>query len=137
MVEYLRPVQERYAELAADPGEVDRLLAVGADAAATIADEVLARATAAAGLLPRAPSELSVRLAGSFHGDGFGEIRRAALHAVDVAEVLARSPATGSPSRPRSALGARRPDRCTTMKFMPSPKPAFGSSWIAVSDMFG
>ena len=54
VVEYLRPVQERYAELAADPAEVDRLLAIGADAAAVIADEVLARATAAAGLLPRA-----------------------------------------------------------------------------------
>jgi tryptophanyl-tRNA synthetase len=54
VVEYLRPVQERYAALAADPGEVDRLLAVGADAAATIADAVLARATKAAGLLPRA-----------------------------------------------------------------------------------
>ena len=31
VVEYLRPVQARYAELAADPGEVDRLLAVGAE----------------------------------------------------------------------------------------------------------
>ena len=30
VVEYLRPVQERYEALAADPGEVDRLLAVGA-----------------------------------------------------------------------------------------------------------
>ena len=45
VVEYLRPVQERYAELAADPAEVDRLLAVGADAATAIADPVLARAT--------------------------------------------------------------------------------------------
>ncbi len=33
VVEYLRPVQTRYAELIADPGEVDRLLAAGADAA--------------------------------------------------------------------------------------------------------
>jgi tryptophanyl-tRNA synthetase len=56
VVEYLRPVQARYEELAADPTEVDRLLAIGADAATTIADGVLARATRAAGLLPRARS---------------------------------------------------------------------------------
>ena len=55
VVEYLRPVQARYEELAADPAEVDRLLAVGADAATAIADPVLARASKAAGLLPRAP----------------------------------------------------------------------------------
>ena len=54
VVEYLRPVQARYEELTADPGEVNRLLANGADIAASMADAVLARATAAAGLLPRA-----------------------------------------------------------------------------------
>ena len=54
VVEYLRPVQERYEQLTADPAEVDRLLAIGADNAAAIADPVLARATKAAGLLPRA-----------------------------------------------------------------------------------
>jgi tryptophanyl-tRNA synthetase len=54
VVEYLQPVQARYGELAADPGEVDRLLSLGADAAAEIADPVLARASRAAGLLPRA-----------------------------------------------------------------------------------
>ena len=53
VVEYLRPVQERYEALSADPAEVSRLLRVGADAAAAIADPVLARATRAAGLLPR------------------------------------------------------------------------------------
>jgi tryptophanyl-tRNA synthetase len=52
-VEYLRPVQERYAALMADPGEVDRLLATGADLATALADPVLARAMAAAGLLPK------------------------------------------------------------------------------------
>jgi tryptophanyl-tRNA synthetase len=57
VVEYLRPVQERYAALADDPGEVDRLLAVGAAAATEIADGVLARATRAAGLLPRVPRD--------------------------------------------------------------------------------
>jgi tryptophanyl-tRNA synthetase len=53
VVDYLRPVQSRYEALAADPGELDRLLGMGADAATEIADKVLARATSAAGLLPR------------------------------------------------------------------------------------
>jgi tryptophanyl-tRNA synthetase len=56
VVEFLRPVQDRYAELAADPGEVERRLAAGADAATAIADPVLARASRAAGLLPRRSS---------------------------------------------------------------------------------
>jgi tryptophanyl-tRNA synthetase len=54
VVEYLRPVEERFRELDADPAEVDRQLAIGADLATAIADPVLARATKAAGLLPRA-----------------------------------------------------------------------------------
>ncbi len=54
LVEYLRPVQERFRELDADPGEVERQLAIGAHRAASIADPVVARATKAAGLLPRA-----------------------------------------------------------------------------------
>jgi len=53
VVEFLRPLQERYAELAADPAEIDRRLAVGADAAEALAEPVLARASLAAGLLPR------------------------------------------------------------------------------------
>jgi tryptophanyl-tRNA synthetase len=53
VVEYLRPVRERNAELARDPGEVDRLLALGADAAEAIATGVLERARNACGLLPR------------------------------------------------------------------------------------
>jgi tryptophanyl-tRNA synthetase len=54
VVEYLRPVQTRFQELDADPAEVERQLAIGADIAASIADPVLARAMKAAGLLPRA-----------------------------------------------------------------------------------
>ena len=54
VVEFLRPVQERYRELAADPGQVDARLACGADTAETMAEPVLARASRAAGLLPRA-----------------------------------------------------------------------------------
>jgi hypothetical protein len=46
-------VRERYEELVADPGEVDRRLGQGADEAEAKAEEVLARATRAAGLLPR------------------------------------------------------------------------------------
>ena len=47
----LRPVQERFAELEADPAETARLLAVGADKARTIASATLARAKANIGLL--------------------------------------------------------------------------------------
>jgi tryptophanyl-tRNA synthetase len=53
VVEYLRPVRERFDALASDPGQVDRLLAIGAGTATEMSDAVLARATKAAGLLPR------------------------------------------------------------------------------------
>jgi tryptophanyl-tRNA synthetase len=53
VVEFLRPVRERYEALTADPGEVDRLLAIGADTATGMATELLERAKRAAGLLPR------------------------------------------------------------------------------------
>jgi tryptophanyl-tRNA synthetase len=56
VVEFLRPMQERFRELDADRAEVDRRLATGADIATGIADPVLARASRAAGLLPRAGS---------------------------------------------------------------------------------
>jgi tryptophanyl-tRNA synthetase len=52
VVELLAPVRERYAELARDPAEVDRLLARGAKKARAIAGPVLERARRAAGLLP-------------------------------------------------------------------------------------
>jgi tryptophanyl-tRNA synthetase len=51
VVEALRPVQERYRELAADPGEVAKLLAEGADRARSIATVTVARAKQATGLL--------------------------------------------------------------------------------------
>ena len=53
VVEYLAPLQARYAELTADPAEVDRVLAIGASAAAERAGAVLDRAKRSAGLLPR------------------------------------------------------------------------------------
>ena len=53
VVALVEPIQARYAALAADPAEVDRLLAAGATRAEVIARPVLARARAAAGLLPR------------------------------------------------------------------------------------
>jgi tryptophanyl-tRNA synthetase len=53
VVDYLRPVQERFDALMADPAEVDRRLRLGADAAEAIAEPVLDRASTAAGLLPR------------------------------------------------------------------------------------
>jgi tryptophanyl-tRNA synthetase len=52
LVEALRPLQQRYAELAADPAELDRLVATGAASAQAIAGPVLARAYDAIGLLP-------------------------------------------------------------------------------------
>ncbi|MFM7535301.1 MAG: tryptophan--tRNA ligase [Acidimicrobiales bacterium] len=52
VVEYLRPVQARYAELAADPGEVARLLRIGSGKARAVASATLDRAYRALGLLP-------------------------------------------------------------------------------------
>jgi tryptophanyl-tRNA synthetase len=52
LVEFLRPTRERYHELAADPGELARLLAVGAGRANEIADATMARVRTATGLLP-------------------------------------------------------------------------------------
>ncbi|MGE0881796.1 MAG: tryptophan--tRNA ligase [Acidimicrobiia bacterium] len=52
VIELVRPVQERYGELARDPGEVQRLLKVGADKAREIAAGVLDRAYQAVGFLP-------------------------------------------------------------------------------------
>jgi tryptophanyl-tRNA synthetase len=52
VVEALRPVQGRYATLSADPAEVTRLLAIGAQKARAVASKTLARAQDALGLLP-------------------------------------------------------------------------------------
>lgn len=52
VVELLRPVQQRYAELAADPAEVARQLAIGAGKARDVAAKTLARAERNLGLLP-------------------------------------------------------------------------------------
>ncbi len=51
LVELLRPLRERRAELAADPGEVADLLAVGADKARSTASATYQRAARAIGLL--------------------------------------------------------------------------------------
>ncbi|MEU3065192.1 tryptophan--tRNA ligase [Streptomyces subrutilus] len=53
VVELLRPVRERHAELAADPGEVERVLRDGAGRARALARPVVDRAYAAIGLLDR------------------------------------------------------------------------------------
>jgi tryptophanyl-tRNA synthetase len=53
VVEFVRPLQERYAELEADPAEVARILEVGADRAQAIAASVMVRVRDAVGLLPR------------------------------------------------------------------------------------
>ena len=51
LVELLRPIRERRAELAADPGEVTALLAKGADKARVIASATYRRSAEAIGLL--------------------------------------------------------------------------------------
>lgn len=53
VVELLRPVQARYAELAADPDGVTALLAAGADKARAVAGPTMERARHAVGLLSR------------------------------------------------------------------------------------
>jgi tryptophanyl-tRNA synthetase len=51
VIEVLSPIQARYAELQADPGETQRLLAVGAAKAAELAGATLTRARTNLGLL--------------------------------------------------------------------------------------
>jgi tryptophanyl-tRNA synthetase len=53
VVELLRPIQARYAELIGDPAELGRLLRTGADKAHAVAAKTLTRAYDAIGLLPR------------------------------------------------------------------------------------
>ena len=53
VVEVLRPVQERFAELKADEAELRRILAAGAEKARAVASVTMDRARAAVGLLPR------------------------------------------------------------------------------------
>jgi tryptophanyl-tRNA synthetase len=53
LVELLRPIRERRVALAADPGAVNALLALGADKAGAIASATYQRAADAIGLLPR------------------------------------------------------------------------------------
>ena len=52
VIELLRPIQARYAELAEDPAEVHRVLEDGADRARAVAVPTLERAKQAMGLLP-------------------------------------------------------------------------------------
>ncbi|MFD9035674.1 tryptophan--tRNA ligase [Streptomyces sp. NPDC059567] len=52
VVEMLRPVRERHAELAADPGHVDRVLRDGAERARGMARPLVDRAYRAIGLMP-------------------------------------------------------------------------------------
>ena len=52
VVEMVRPIQQRYAELSGDPAETARLLAAGAGKAESIAAPVYARARGTMGLLP-------------------------------------------------------------------------------------
>jgi tryptophanyl-tRNA synthetase len=53
VVEFLRPIKERYGELSDDPGAVTTVLADGADRARELAGATLSRARDRLGLLPR------------------------------------------------------------------------------------
>ena len=53
VVATVTPIRERTHELLADPAELDRLLALGAEKAAETAEATLGRAHEALGLLPR------------------------------------------------------------------------------------
>ncbi len=55
VVEFLRPVHERFRELQSDQGYVVDVLAKGADKAAALAEQTLRRAKQAVGLLPSRP----------------------------------------------------------------------------------
>ena len=54
VIEFLRPFQERYRELTADPGEIARILSLGADKAQAVASKTLATVYDRVGFLPRA-----------------------------------------------------------------------------------
>jgi tryptophanyl-tRNA synthetase len=54
VVEYLRPLRERYHALRADDGEIERALAAGADEARAISAETLKDVRAAMGVGPPA-----------------------------------------------------------------------------------
>jgi tryptophanyl-tRNA synthetase len=54
VVDRMTPFQKQMAELLADPAELDRVLADGADQAREVASETMARVRAAVGLLPSA-----------------------------------------------------------------------------------
>jgi tryptophanyl-tRNA synthetase len=53
LIEFLRPLQERYRELIADPEEIARLLHLGADKAQAVAAKTLAEVQERVGFLPR------------------------------------------------------------------------------------
>jgi tryptophanyl-tRNA synthetase len=53
LIEFLRPLRERYEALAADPGETAAMLGRGAEKAQAVASATLGRAKEAMGLLPR------------------------------------------------------------------------------------
>ncbi|MEX2458813.1 MAG: tryptophan--tRNA ligase [Actinomycetota bacterium] len=53
LVEFLRPVRERFLELSGDPGEVARLLEIGAEKAQAVAAKTLGEVYERVGFLPR------------------------------------------------------------------------------------
>uniref|UniRef100_A0A0G4G8M3 tryptophan--tRNA ligase n=1 Tax=Chromera velia CCMP2878 TaxID=1169474 RepID=A0A0G4G8M3_9ALVE len=63
VVEHLRPIQTRYKEFVSDPGELQRVLQDGAEAASAVADQTLHDAQLAMGFLsPQSLASESIRL---------------------------------------------------------------------------
>ena len=59
MVEALRPIQERYTCLSADPAELDRVLQQGRERANAVADATLERTREALGFLAKTQDSVS------------------------------------------------------------------------------
>ena len=55
VVDALRPIQQRYGELMADPGTLDRVLSQGRQRAVAVAQASLEQVRSALGLTPRGP----------------------------------------------------------------------------------
>src|SRR5690606_33384556 len=61
VIELLRPLQERFAELAADPAETARILAMGAEKARKTASATMVRVRDRLGLPPLCPGRAPAR----------------------------------------------------------------------------
>ena len=106
-------------ELAADPAEVDRVLAAGADIAASIADPVLARGASNGGRA-RSSARTLVR------------VDRAALN-LPASRPSRATAARGSPGNPASRSRRRGPGRRASSRLTEPPAPRLWSTTAAAA----